>query len=222
MKTAPQFFDLWQVASLVGHTIPAWLFLAAPRLLAVACSMLVDVSAARLAPVVGISGRSVHLTLATAWPMLLLHTRPLSNTYESILFALLLVLFLAPPRALSPRGRSAAFGALLTAALFFRFTIVFFALPLVSPISPSALIDRLSSLRKQGDPAPLSRSDSGGRQRSGMSSRESRAGRLQLAPLSAGAAVAGALLVIFDSVFFFGTLRFLPPGWNTPATQCSV
>ena len=59
--------------------------------------MLVDVSAARLAPVVGISGRSVHLTLATAWPMLLLHTRPLSNTYESILFALLLVLFLAPP-----------------------------------------------------------------------------------------------------------------------------
>lgn len=121
-------------AAWIGCSPPAWLMLVAPRLLALALSLLVDVAAARLASVVGASQGGVLLTLATAWPMFLLHTRPFSNTYESVLFALLLVLALAPPRAVPSFVTSFVFGGLLSLAVFFRFTILLFALPLLIPL----------------------------------------------------------------------------------------
>jgi len=116
---------------LAGSEVGSQALLLAPRLAMCLASFVVDWAAFRLAPLCGTPSRTALVCLATSWPMLLLHTRPFSNCLESVILALLLLLWLSPPRALPRPAVGLASGFLLCVGIFCRFTLIFFALPVV-------------------------------------------------------------------------------------------
>jgi phosphatidylinositol glycan class Z len=115
--------------------------LLAPRIMMCLASFLLDWAAFRLAPLCGTSSQIAVLCLATSWPVLLLHLRPFSNTFESLILAVLLVLWLAPPRPLPRFAVGLASGVLMGVGVFFRFTLLFYSLPLLIASFLGALQD---------------------------------------------------------------------------------
>ena len=116
--------------------------LLAPRIVMCFLSFVLDWAAFRLAPLCGTPPRLAVLCLATSWPMLLMQSRPFSNSFEAAILSSLLVLWLAPPRALPRAAIGLTGGALLCVGLFFRFTILFYSLPLLVTSLFSALRGR--------------------------------------------------------------------------------
>ena len=102
----------------------AWLV---PRVWAWITSIVVDSMFFNVVAYAGFDVTVVSWVWASAWPVLVLFARPLSNTYESFCLVALLRAMLALQNR--PTARSAAFGAIFATGLFIRPTFAFYTLP---------------------------------------------------------------------------------------------
>jgi hypothetical protein len=121
----------YAIVEMFGLDVSSRAMILAPRLVACTTVFILEWAAFRLAPLCNTPPQTVVFCLITSWPILLMHSRPFSNSFESAMLAILLVLWLAPPRALSKGSSALLWGALLCLGIFFRFTLIFFSLPLI-------------------------------------------------------------------------------------------
>eukprot|EP01083_Nonionella_stella_P058842 154060_1 len=107
-----------------------------PRLSVLFHSGLVDWLIFRICKRTGIRTAPVMLTLCSSWPVVLFHSRPFSNTYESFLLCILIFVLtrsrarVNPNRARTLFTRNFVFGAVVALGVFTRFTFLAFAFPL--------------------------------------------------------------------------------------------
>jgi phosphatidylinositol glycan class Z len=115
--------------------VSAWFLFVVPRLATFFYSLLLDLCAFHICTNLQIHHKGVLRTLATSWTMLVFHTRPFSNTFESVLVALTLAL----PATLSTDTRNVdasinrrafLFGLLMAVGSFTRITYPGFAAPI--------------------------------------------------------------------------------------------
>ncbi len=121
----------YAIVEMFGLDVSSRAMILAPRLVACTTVFILEWAAFRLAPLCNTPPETAVFCLITSWPILLIHSRPFSNSFESAMLAILLVLWLAPPRALSKGSLALLGGALLCLGIFFRFTLIFFSLPLI-------------------------------------------------------------------------------------------
>ena len=185
---------------MLGVSFPSPGFLLAPRIFALFLSFIIDVSTLRLSRACGCSPYYALLCLSSSWPVVLLHSRPFSNTLESVILSILLMLWLSPPHFLSPAGSACFAGALLGLGFFIRFTILFFACPLL-------LISLATDLTRIPQPALFPSSC----WRWLLRLNPCRQRVPTVWGLTIGGMLAVAALTLCDSIYF-GALALAPPG----------
>ena len=189
---------------------PRWLgaaVLLAPRLWMVALSYALDLAVVRVCDAFGLrsSAEPALLLLGSAWPCLLLLSRPFSNSLESVLLAVALVVSVGRSE-LTPGARWRWFGLVSAAGVFTRFTYVVFG----AVLSGAMVLNTLG-------PALLWRTlRSAGR---ATSSHEALLVRTLALDICRGAAVflaASTTIVVVDSLYF-GTVTLTHTSSNPDA-----
>lgn len=120
---------------LAGFSGGGWLALAAPRLVMLALSALTDAAIVRVCARLRVPHTAPLLAHASAWPVLVMAARPLSNSAEAFLLAACVwaLVDVRPEQTtdVSAGRRNFLLGLAMSAAVFVRFTFVAFVPSLV-------------------------------------------------------------------------------------------
>ena len=127
------FSILEAISFLIPSIVNGYTLLYLPRVVIFLLSLIMDFSAATICYWVGKSTGSVLCVLSSSWVMLIFHTRPFSNTVESILLACSFIVFFLPKETLTPSQRDWRYigiGIIFSLGIFTRFTYCLFFFPI--------------------------------------------------------------------------------------------
>lgn len=125
------FTILHQLQSLTIISVNTWILLVAPRLVVCCISTIIDLSAYKISNHLQVDPAPVLAVIGSSYITLVFHTRPFSNTLESVLFALLLWLLanhLIPTERHRVGLNNISIGIVIVAGIWNRPTFLTYAL----------------------------------------------------------------------------------------------